>query len=488
VRPSPITLLSAALLSGSIALPATAADDTARDTAAPSEADISDFEVEVIRPGIDRVLDDGADHPIERVRRVAVAPDGRVWAATADGTVFAVGEAGSFDPETHGLPSPVGELAVLADGTVVVHDGRQIATWDGSTWLREGALADGRRGSIGSIVPADGGEYWVLLGPDEGPDGHQLAQLGPDDDEFFTLGDLGLDPDEPAWLTSLARTPDGAIWLGLRGVDGLPPVGLLRFDGESWSPVDPLGDGEPFSVWETDVGADGALTALVSSEGRRYPSLARWHGDAWTLAPAIEGFAAGTTIPGSSEWPAQDWLRWAPSAGAIDYAFPGPFTEARVTDTAAGPDGSMWAVLTTSGNAPLPGRPKAGLYRIDTEAAAASLPEYRTAGRHGLVPLLHPRFATAGGGDGNKRAKWAQRQGTDVVAEVFAVGDRWYAGLDSVGRQGDRWIKRNSIGTGSSPMTAIKDALRKEKRVTFVGKAARSALFEWPSPPPRKKN
>ncbi len=481
MRPSPISLLSASLLSVSLVLPTAAADDAVGISLAPTGVD--DLKSEVIRPGIQRVLDPIVDHRLELVRHVAVGPGGRVWAATDDATVFAVGEPGSFDRESIGLAS-INELDVLGDGTVVVHDDRQIASWDGSTWTRREALADGARGSVRSIVPADGGTYWALLGPDTGPAGPQLARLGTEGDAYFTLADLGLDPEVSAVATSLDRTRDGSIWLGLGGYASPPAVGLLRFDGGSWAPAESLGDGEPLSVWEMRVDAAGALSVILAREGDRTPTLARWDGSTWTATAATDGFATGISIPDRTEWPAPDWLRWAPSAGVIDYAFPGPFTEAWVTETAPGPDGSMWAVLVTRGDAQITDAPKAGLYHIDPAASAASLPDYRTAGRHGLVPILDPHFATAGGGDGNKRAKWAQRLGTDIVAEVFALGDRWYAGLDSVGRAGDRWVRNNSVGTGTSPTAAIRDALRKEQRISFVQQAARSALLEWPSTPP----
>jgi hypothetical protein len=156
-----------------------------------------------------------------------------------------------------------------------------------------------------------------------------------------------------------------------------------------------------------------------------------------------------------------------------------------MTDQAFAPDGSEWMMLSMHGDGPMSDRPASGLYVIDREAAAKSLPKIRVAGRQGLVPLLHPKFAAHPGGDGNRRAKWAQKMGTDIVAEVFGIGDVWYAGLDSVGGAGDRWIKNNASGSGPTPRAAIKDALLKEKNVTFPSRAAKSALLQWP---PKKMN
>jgi hypothetical protein len=471
------------LLSGTMSLPSMAAQEVA-----------DGLVFEAVRPGIERVVEDGAGHPGEWVQHVAVAPDGRVWAATAAGTIFAVGGSESFGREAHGL-SFTGDLLVLDDGTVVAYGGRRIASWDGTSWSNLGYTPDEAGGSIrpgpapghGSqaIVPAGDGGYWALLEP--GPDGtgSLLARLGPTRNEFLTADDLGLELGGPTWPTSLARTPDGSVWVSFVPDGSRATPGLARFDGESWSLVDPVGDGGTVRMWDLQVGADGVLSALA--DGREQPLLARWDGDTWTMSPAPAGAEAVTSVPDRSEWPDPGWLRWAPSGGAIDYAFPGPFSGAHVEDLATAADGTVWAALQSHGEPLSPDAQGAGLYRIDPQAAAASLPAFRTMGRQGLVPLLHPAFAAAGGGDGGKRANWTQRQGTDIVAEIYAVGDQWFAGLDSVGPAGDRWIRNNSAGTGPSPKAALRDALRKEPRVTFVDDAVQSAMLEWP-PKSKKKD
>ena len=487
------------VLIGILAIGSLATSSVARASDAATPADPSavgslgapeGLEVEVIRPGIEHVIRDDADHSLVSVRHVAVAPDGTVWAATEDGSIFAIGQPGSFDPEVDGYPRDVADLIVLSDGTVVVHDGRRISGWDGSAWSPLGALADRSSSVIRTVVEGQDGGLWLLLDreADGRFDSRVLAHLGGDETTYPTLedlgivADLGIEADAPVSATSLARTPDGAVWVGLPA-SGPWSGGLVRYDGQSWSAEDPFGDGEPFVVESLEVGADGVLSARLQGVRSDSPALGRWDGTAWTVAPTTDGRVSG---PDPTEWPAEGWLRWWPRGGAIDYAFPGPFAEETVTDVASGPDGSTWVALSVE--RPLaPDAPVSGLYLIDPEAAAASLPALRTVGRQGLVPLLHPRFATEGQGDGDLRATWAQGLGTDIVAEVFAVGDRWYAALDSVGPAGDRWIEHNAVGTGPRPLDAIKDALRKEERVTFVDKAARSALLEWPPPSPKKE-
>ena len=84
-----------------------------------------------------------------------------------------------------------------------------------------------------------------------------------------------------------------------------------------------------------------------SSSGRRRtpPRLDAGTGPPGRLARFSDEPASGS-VP--TEWPAEDWLRWWPRDGAIDYAFPGPFDEGTVTDEASGPEGSMWVVLLQS--------------------------------------------------------------------------------------------------------------------------------------------
>jgi hypothetical protein len=486
VRRRSISLLTSVVVSISLAVPTLAADEaadqTSMSTAAEMPSSLEGLEVDVVRSGIYRVLDDGAGHALGRLQQVDIGPDGTVWAATRNGDVFQLGEPGVLDPSSDGGPYPVHGLAVLEDGTVAVHDDRRVSSWDGSTWSTS-TLRHDAQPVIERLEGTRQGELWALLRSHEGPEGPVVARLG-SEAEFFTPSDLGLESARSFWAHSLAVTPDGTPWLSLGGRPDLP-AGLVRFDGQAWSPVDPFGDGEPYAASDLQVEPDGSLSATLHREKKGFPKTGRWDGSTWTVGRLERADAARPGGPDRSKWPDRDWLRWWPQSGPVDPAFPGPFIHAEMTERAFAPDGSEWMMLSMHGDGPKSDRPASGLYVIDREAAAKSLPKIRVTGRQGLVPLLHPKFAAQPGGDGNRRAKWAQKMGTDIVAEVFGIGDVWYAGLDSVGGAGDRWIKNNSRGSGPTPRAAIKDALLKEKNVTFPSRAAKSALLQWP---PKKKN
>jgi hypothetical protein len=293
-----------------------------------------------------------------RIRSLAVAGDGSLWAATADGVVR-----WDLDTQTptiyttdHGLPS--GGAAFVETGP----DGNVWAGGDG--WM---ARFDGALTTI--PVPNEYPFYPVAVGPD----GTVWAAFGSgtlgrfNGSEWQMLDAPAFAESQGEWAFEIAVAPDGIVWVGLsaesmgdpessnvsRGVasfdgsawtvyttaDGLPPQvgnliavapdgtvwagsagsvgsdgasvsggGAASFDGTVWTSYTSA-DGLPSNDVDVVIGADGSVWAInVYGDG-----VARFDGTTWILLPDVKGFGVVDA----------DGTFWAPSdeagGGVVGY-------------------------------------------------------------------------------------------------------------------------------------------------------------------------
>ena len=270
-----------------------------------------------------------------RIRSLAVAGDGSLWAATADGVV-------RWDVDTqtptiyttdHGLPS--GGAAFVEAGL------------DGSVWARGDGWMARFGGALTTFSIPNGDPFHPMA---VGPDGTVWAAFGSgkigrfDGSEWQVLDTPAFAESQGPWVSELAVAPDGTVWVGLsdesmgdpkssdvsRGVasfdgsawtvytpaDGLPPQvgnliavapdgtvwagsagwvgadgssvsggGAASFDGTVWTSYTSA-DGLPSNDVDVVIGADGSVWAIdVYGDG-----VARFDGTTWILLPDVNGF------------------------------------------------------------------------------------------------------------------------------------------------------------------------------------------------------
>ena len=404
-----------------------------------------------VRPGIWRVLDDGIGHPTTDARQVEVAPDGTVWVATDTGIVFALGGAGDFDHEDDGFPRDVRGFEALADGTLAAYDERWLATTidhgapDGQEWIDDYDLDGLRIDGIHDVLRTSDGALWVAMTGHDGSAVYQLARVSDGERTLFSWDDMGLPPD--GWAISrIAETNDGSIWAAQMSMTPEGP-GLVRYVGGEWQTADPFGDGQPYGAGELAVDGVGVLWASLWSDvgpDGYWRGIGRWDGEGWATEHGRSG--VGAHGPDGVQWSYPELQSWDGQA-ETHYAFPGPFSDTDVSDLAFTPDGRAWLVMTKQEVTPvLPGAPEPGLYVMDPATAAASIPVRRVIGDEDGIPVPLPEF------------------GNDVVVELFAVGNTWYAQFDSIGPTGDRVLgtdrgAENPVGAGADPREAIESAL-----------------------------
>ncbi len=272
---------------------------------------------------------------LNRVQRVAIAPDGSLWAATDGGMIrwnLTTGVATVFDAGQELPDTGVAGVVIGADGTVWAGSPGWIGRWDGA-WTRfstpeafERPLAVAADGVVwwgssgtGTIGRFDGSEWEVFegvvsLGSESvaiAPDGTAwvaTASAGDIHDGVEAFSDsewdrFGTGDGLPGPIGgSVAVAADGTLWVGSMGSasDRQPGGGVAHYDGSAWS-VFTVDDGLVSNNVTVASGPDGTVWA-VAPEG-----LSRFDGSGWTTFPDVIGFGFGAAVDGSG-------VVWAPAA------------------------------------------------------------------------------------------------------------------------------------------------------------------------------
>lgn len=195
-----------------------------------------------------------------------------------------------------GLPTGVGSLAVLADGSLVAaHAGpdgvsTRLSRWDGTSW------------SV--YATADGLVYELHVS------GTQLWAVG----EFTTIGGIsaysvafhdgtawqsyaGLSPDAPVSSVSATSASDVCIGGTFSDLGVISARGVACWDGTAWRARSLPTVPSAWSIADLERGGDGALLVAGSfllDASDAGGSLARWSGTAWaTVGGGTMGFAPG---------------------------------------------------------------------------------------------------------------------------------------------------------------------------------------------------
>jgi hypothetical protein len=267
-----------------------------------------DLVTEEVEPGVERILSDGIrDLSVVGVGRgrgrgapdgLAIAPDGAVWLDTGS-TLVKLGDPESFPRPATGEP----DLKFSPDGSLWARTaGSFISRLEGEGWsemARMDPLMDGDApwdfAPDGTVWTGRSGARVARLGApgwQEHPIDLDFRQLMNDHPIAF-LGQSELGPG--AYFEDLRVDTNGDVWAALSVADrGEAPMVLLRYDGETWSLVDPVGVGGYYTVGLLDVGSDGTMWVHLQA-GRdaqnqsEDPYLARFADDGWTLFSEEDG-------------------------------------------------------------------------------------------------------------------------------------------------------------------------------------------------------
>ncbi len=254
---------------------------------------LEDRSAEVFTPGNGLPIAEGG------MGRVAVAPDGAVWAYswTQDVVMFD----GARWTEPHGydqvdivnprcVPSedcrnPITAMAIGPDNLVSLAVGPEtLLQFDGTAWNVVPAPdievhGDGAYGWATDMAVASDGALWIASS-------EELLRYDGTAWNRFTAGD-GLPPGD---VNSVAVAPNGDIWVGTGDdFEGEPAGGVGRFDGDVWTVFD-KGDGLYSNVVSAlDVGPDGTVWAIhgathtpATSTERATGGLSRFDGGIWS--------------------------------------------------------------------------------------------------------------------------------------------------------------------------------------------------------------
>lgn len=194
-----------------------------------------------------------------------------------------------WDDDEVGLGRPR-DLAVASDGTIWIAGDRIAA-------LVDGAWQKARPRVAGDMVAAGhDGAVWA----DISNGSLRLARIDGDQTQAFTAGrDLPSVVGEWGSRVTGMATVSGKTWVGVAGTGARQAGGLIRFDGQAWRVVRPLGRSVDAHVEGVAAGPDGALWVYLEQSSPR--TGARWHADAflarrdrtgWTILDQSDGVPA----------------------------------------------------------------------------------------------------------------------------------------------------------------------------------------------------
>jgi hypothetical protein len=251
------------------------------------------------------------------VNRVAVGPDGRIWAAMNVGLTVFDGVSFTHHDVTDGVPSDeVHDVAVDPAGSVWAATAAGAAKWDGAVWTAYG-VADGLPGSdVLCILPLGPADVWA--GTSLG-----LAHWDGSTWTAYTTAE-GLPAD---FITALAH--DGAdVWIGTL-------FGAVRFTGGGFE-VHSTSTSGILSNWIESIAADAQGRVWFAHPDNFFAAggLSRLDGATWFTdsLPAFGGLDLRSVTAG----PAPDEIWCATPTGVFHRSASGD----ELLDTAAGLPGT----------------------------------------------------------------------------------------------------------------------------------------------------
>ncbi len=339
-------------------------------------------------------FDTGSSGSLNDINDLALAPNGDLWAATAEGAVRWELSTGDFEIHTEATGVPgrsIVSIGIAPDGTVWVAGDQGIGRYDGTWQVFSGEETPELAGQITTLAVDHGGVVWVAVaseplarfdgswssvttaqGPGRSVVGPAGLAVGTDGTLWVGTHDEGIfsfdgatwrhfaEPHVPERTTYLAVAPDGAVW----GWDGgyytdetyseyVPGTGFARYDGNTWTRYT-VDNGLLSNEGYLAVTEDGSVAAVHRQWGPDHEEIllgiSRFNGDGWTTESAADGALYG---PIGAIAVSADGTVWMPSVTGIQGSRGTDTVELAVPMDLADPPVASWSAVPDPEQAPI---------------------------------------------------------------------------------------------------------------------------------------
>jgi ligand-binding sensor domain-containing protein len=275
------------------------------------------------------------------IRQLVAISSTEGWVASDRGIYHFRDGSWTHDDPASALEASGSRIALAPDGRLWAGGFFGVAVHDDSGWEVIPGLEVG-----GPIAIGPDGDPWVVASRYPA-DAEQVFRLR-FESGAWSAQSMGVSP--LGWISSLAVSADGTLWAGSDGFFAPESAGLARYDGQSWQRVDLPGDESlrvsGVSGVTTSPNGDVWVTLGAQTWADRW--VARFDGTSWNGYDEADGVPAVSEAGGIRPCVSPDGSIWVPTVDGLarfdGHTWTVSHRGMEFGHLSIAPDGTLWAV------------------------------------------------------------------------------------------------------------------------------------------------